>query len=115
MATKYAKAVVIFTIFNIFLSECYAKSINKPQSKVDKSQLDKLLVLQRRETSAANFSRLVTMRLIYGIASLLGLRERIGGVLNGAFVPPGADDDYSLDSFDDDDDDDVDAGDFFDV
>lgn len=56
----------------------------------------KQLILQRRETNAANFVRLVAMRLIYGFASTLGLSDSISGVLNGAFVPPGVDD-YSDD------------------
>lgn len=112
MATTYNKIFITLVITGIICSECLARSIdNSGESKIAKNQLDKLLVLQRRETSPANFSRLVAMRLIYGVASLLGLRDRIGGVLNGAFVPPGADDDYSFD-LDDDDDEDVE---FFDI
>lgn len=42
------------------------------------------------------------MRLIYGIASSMGLEDRLSGILGGFFVPPGADDDYS-DYGDDDD------------
>lgn len=45
------------------------------------------------------------MRLIYGFATQVGLGEQISEALNGAFVPPGADDygDYGvLDREDDD-------------
>lgn len=31
------------------------------------------------------------MRLIYGIASTIGLEDRLEDTLNGAFVPPSAD------------------------
>lgn len=31
------------------------------------------------------------MRLIYGIASTIGLEDRLENTLNGAFVPPNAD------------------------
>lgn len=49
------------------------------------------------------FTRLVVMRLVYGLAKVMGFEEPVSEVMNGAFVPPGADDD---DDFDDDDDDD---------
>lgn len=52
----------------------------------------------RRETSTADFVRLVVMRIIYGIASTMGLEERLAEVFNGAFVPPGEEDgDFGLD------------------
>lgn len=40
------------------------------------------------------------MRLIYGVATRVGLGEQISEALNGAFVPPGVDDydDYGSDS-----------------
>nr|CAD7449971.1 unnamed protein product [Timema bartmani] len=50
--------------------------------------------LQSRETSMFNFVRLFVMRLVYGIASAMGFSEGISNFLNGAFVPPGVDDDY---------------------
>lgn len=50
-----------------------------------------------RETNPPNFVRLLVMRLIYGIATQMGLEERISGVFNGAFAPPNADyDDFDL-------------------
>jgi hypothetical protein len=55
-----------------------------------------LLSLEAKETTAANFIRLVVMRLIFGIASAMGYGEGLSNVLGGIFVPPGADyeDDY---------------------
>lgn len=76
--------------------------------------MDKLRVLQLRETNPINFSRLVAMRVIYGVASWMGIQDRLSGVLNGAFVPPGADeDDYGgIGGGFDDDYDDGDGGGF---
>lgn len=49
------------------------------------------------------------MRLIYGIATRLGFGEQISEALNGAFVPPGAEDyDYDREGYDLFDDDDYD-------
>lgn len=36
--------------------------------------------------------RLLMMRLVFGVASTMGLGENLSGVLGGIFVPPGADD-----------------------
>ncbi|XP_074026851.1 uncharacterized protein isoform X2 [Leptinotarsa decemlineata] len=36
--------------------------------------------------------KLAVMRLIYGIATRIGLGDQISEALNGAFVPPGVDD-----------------------
>jgi len=46
--------------------------------------------------------RLLMMRLVFGVASAMGLGENLSGVLGGIFVPPGADeynDDYGDDEF----------------
>lgn len=59
--------------------------------KVQKKQLSQ--ELESRETNPPNFVRLLMMRLVYGVAAQMGLEERLSGVLNGAFVPPNADDD----------------------
>ncbi|CAG4932213.1 unnamed protein product [Colias eurytheme] len=64
---------------------------------------EKQLLLQRKETTPVDFTRLLVMRVVYGMAKVLGFEEPVSGILNGAFVPPGADDDD--DDFDDDDDD----------
>ncbi|XP_076670304.1 uncharacterized protein LOC143369803 [Andrena cerasifolii] len=50
------------------------------------------LSLQSKETNVVNFMRLLMMRLVFGVASAMGLGENLSGVLGGIFVPPGADD-----------------------
>ncbi|CAF4801247.1 unnamed protein product [Pieris macdunnoughi] len=80
-------------LFCIYVSECKTRKMDYPT--------EKQLVLQRKETSPVDFTRLLVMRVVYGMAKVLGFEEPVSGILNGAFVPPGADDD---DDFDDDDD-----------
>ncbi|XP_012270098.1 uncharacterized protein LOC105694214 [Orussus abietinus] len=67
-----------------------------------KKKYTKQLVLQSKETNIVNFVRLVVMRLVFGVASSMGLGENLSGVLGGIFVPPGVneygdygDDDYT--------------------
>ncbi|KAM7352616.1 uncharacterized protein ACRADG_005062 [Cochliomyia hominivorax] len=61
-----------------------------------------------RETSTPDFIRLVVMRFIYGLASTMGVEDRLEGLFNGAFVPPNADGDiFGLSAFGDDGSDDV--------
>ncbi|CAL1683213.1 unnamed protein product [Lasius platythorax] len=50
------------------------------------------LSLQSKETNVVNFMRLLVMRLVFGVASAMGLGENLSGVLGGIFVPPGAED-----------------------
>lgn len=50
------------------------------------------LSLQSKETNVVNFMRLLMMRLVFGVASTMGLGENLSGILGGIFVPPGADD-----------------------
>ncbi|XP_043670792.1 uncharacterized protein LOC122630397 [Vespula pensylvanica] len=59
----------------------------------------KQLSLQSKETNPVNFIRLLVMRLVFGVATSMGLGENISGVLGGIFVPPGAEDyaDYADD------------------
>lgn len=94
---------LLFLIFAVFLlTPCEMKRrLSQPT--------EKQLTLQRRETTPVDFTRLVVMRLVYGLAKVLGFEEPVSEVLNGAFVPPGVDVDD--DDFGDDDDDD---GSFFD-
>lgn len=57
------------------------------------------LSVQSKETSTADFVRLLVMRLIFGVASAMGYGESLSNFLGGALVPPGAeydDDDYDL-------------------
>lgn len=42
------------------------------------------------------------MRVVYGLAKVMGLQEPVSELLNGALVPPGADDDGDFDDDDDD-------------
>lgn len=89
--------LVTFAVF-LLLSPCEMK-----RSRIkDDYPTDKQLTLQRKETSPVDFTRLVVMRLVYGFAKVLGFEDQMGEVLNGALVPPGADD---YDDFDDDGDD----------
>ncbi|XP_050083599.1 uncharacterized protein LOC126570118 [Anopheles aquasalis] len=55
----------------------------------------KQLYYESRETNTPNFVRLVLMRLIYGIATQMGVEERLDNVFGGAFVPPNAADEGS--------------------
>ncbi|XP_031331900.1 uncharacterized protein LOC116162426 [Photinus pyralis] len=60
-------------------------------------------LLRQKETNPVNFIRLVVMRLIYGMATRMGFGENISEALNGAFVPPGVEEDYDFDLSDQDD------------
>lgn len=63
----------------------------------------KQLEYEARETNTPNFVRLVLMRLVYGIATQMGVEDRLDDAFGGAFVPPNAieeSDDY-LDVFSD--------------
>lgn len=83
MQSKVITMFVILLILNIVLA----------RNKLTKIQKD-LIKLRATETTPIKFITLLIMRLIYGVASTMGLSESLAGVMNGAFVPPGADDDY---------------------
>ncbi|XP_037928480.1 uncharacterized protein LOC119662795 [Teleopsis dalmanni] len=68
-----------------------ATTVRTPEENEEDRQI--FLGASGKETSTPNFVRLVVMRLIYGIASTMGLEDRLEGVFNGVFVPPNADDD----------------------
>lgn len=76
------------------------KSAALKKDKEDQSKIPQnkqfLLDLESRETDPPNFVRLLLMRLVYGIATQMGLEDRISGFLGGAFAPPNAEeaDDY---------------------
>lgn len=56
----------------------------------------------KKESSTSEFIRLVTMRLIYGLAATMGVEDRLENIFNGAFVPPNAHEDgFGLDGLDD--------------
>ncbi|KAJ8982580.1 hypothetical protein NQ317_005051 [Molorchus minor] len=93
------RVFAVLVILAVVLNLCDARS--KYKSK-------KALILRQKETNAVNFIRLSVMRLIYGVATRVGLGEQISEALNGAFVPPGVDDyDYGG-AFERDDEDDYD-------
>ncbi|KAL0818427.1 hypothetical protein ABMA28_008891 [Loxostege sticticalis] len=91
------KSFLFFLTLVLVFSSCEMK-----RKRVRDYPTEKQLTLQRKETTPVDFTRLVVMRLVYGFAKVLGFEEPISEVMDGAFVPPGADDD---DDFDDDDDD----------
>ncbi|XP_046737809.1 uncharacterized protein LOC124406445 [Diprion similis] len=80
MKLRSSLLILLFVLLTIELGEGKTKKKTKQ------------LALQTRETNVVNFVRLVVMRLVFGVASALGLRENLSGVLGGIFVPPGADD-----------------------
>ncbi|XP_051159549.1 uncharacterized protein LOC127280541 [Leptopilina boulardi] len=84
MTLKYA---IIVGSLVIILSICHVEC-----------KKAKLVSLESKETSTANFFRLLIMRLIFGIAVQMGWGESLASFMNGAFVPPGTDyDDYDDD------------------
>lgn len=93
--------------FLILLTLCLVfSSCEMKRKKVRDYPTEKQLTLQRKETTPVDFTRLLVMRVVYGVAKMMGFQEQVGDVLNGALVPPGADDDDDDDFFGDDDDDD---------
>ncbi|XP_044739857.1 uncharacterized protein LOC123301188 [Chrysoperla carnea] len=82
------RLIIITIILIICISNVFSRRIDKNMKKIQKE----LKQIQERETTPVKFVTLVAMRLIYGIASTMGLSENLSGVLNGAFVPPGVDD-----------------------
>lgn len=72
----------------LLLSECDARRRNRKAQKKSAKQKE----YELRETNPPNFVRLLVMRLIYGLATQMGFEERLSGIFNGAFVPPGAED-----------------------
>lgn len=95
------KSVFFFAfVVLLLISSC------EMRKKVKDYPTEKQLVLQRKETTPVDFTRLLVMRLVYGVAKMMGFEEPLGEVLNGALVPPGADDDDDdFDIFGGDDDD----------
>lgn len=92
MWTKRALLMVLVVVVLITITTTDAARKNKKTKKA-KEQKQFITDLESRETDPPNFVRLVLMRLIYGIAAQMGVEDRLAGFLNGAFVPPNADDD----------------------
>lgn len=79
---------------------------SKVSDGLKQQQQDFQLIRQSRETNPINFVRLLFLRLIYGVATLMGFDDGLSEVANGAFVPPGVEDDYGGFGLDDRDSDD---------
>lgn len=105
------KLLLIFLIVLVLSMLCDGRRLKNKRLR-QKAQKKQLATTALRETSTADFVRLVVMRLIYGIATQMGLEERLAGFLNGIFVPPSAEeDDFGFDFGSDD----FDGGDLFDL
>ncbi|XP_050459086.1 uncharacterized protein LOC126855460 [Cataglyphis hispanica] len=85
--------IVLLGVLLICTSIRYAESRSKKTTQ---------LSLQSKETNVVNFMRLLVMRLVFGVASAMGLGENLSGVLGGIFVPPGADDYNDYNDYGDD-------------
>lgn len=92
MRRHFVFLFVLLCVFN--LCEMKKRKMDYPT--------EKQLTLQRKETTPADFTRLLVMRVVYGLAKVMGLQEPVSELLNGALVPPGADDDGDFDDDDDD-------------
>lgn len=79
----------VLVVVILLLADCDARRKRKNPRKKSAKQAQ----YELRETNPPNFVRLLVMRIIYGIASQMGLEERLSGIFNGAFVPPGAEGD----------------------
>ncbi|CRL04030.1 CLUMA_CG017146, isoform A [Clunio marinus] len=98
------KIVLISLVLLIVLSVCEAKKRRIPtkkqnkiqkQSKLPKIKNQKQLLYETRETSPPNFVTLLIFRLVYGIASQMGVEDRLPGFI----APPNAEPDYGFFSF----------------
>lgn len=92
MRRHFVFLFVLLCVFN--LCEMKKRKMDYPT--------EKQLTLQRKETTPVDFTRLLVMRVVYGLAKVMGLQEPVSELLNGALVPPGADDDGDFDDDDDD-------------
>lgn len=71
------------------------KHKNNRHTKLPKLKNQKQMLYETRETSPPNFVTLLFMRLVYGIASQMGLEDRLPGFI----APPNADDGGDFFSF----------------
>nr|XP_023026109.1 uncharacterized protein LOC111514110 [Leptinotarsa decemlineata] len=79
----FRQLMILLVVLAILLNFCDGRKRKKNS---------KQMILRQKETNPVNFIRLAVMRLIYGIATRIGLGDQISEALNGAFVPPGVDD-----------------------
>ncbi|KAJ3652187.1 hypothetical protein Zmor_018174 [Zophobas morio] len=83
---KTLKVIILLFVIVSFLCVNEAKKRRRKNLKG--------MILRQKETNAIDFLRLTVMRVIFGLANRFGFGEQISEALNGAFVPPGVDDDY---------------------
>lgn len=91
--------IVCFTLAVVNCDNAAKDSNGTNEMETERKPVDDTKVESKQsvETNAPNFVRLVVMRLIYGIATQMGLEERVSGLFNGAFAPPNADyDDFGI-------------------
>ena len=105
--------IIIFILFVICLCEAKKRRIpsrhkqKQPQKIIRNPKLPKKqLLYETRETSPPSFVTLLVLRLIYGLATQMGIEDRLPGFLSppnadegdfGFFSAPfGGDDDYDL-------------------
>jgi len=74
---------------------------NNKESQLVFEDPKKLSINKGKDTNTPNFIRLLLMRLIYGIATSMGLEEQLEAAFNSGFVPPNANDEFELDEYDD--------------
>lgn len=101
------KIVIVILVLMIVACLCEARGRRlpsrikqKPQkaqriSKLPKLKNQKQLLYETRETSTPNFVTLLFFRLVYGIATQMGLEDRLPGFI----APPNADEDGGFFSF----------------
>lgn len=72
------------------------KPKNNRQTRLPKLKNQKQMLYETRETSPPNFVTLLLFRLVYGIASQMGIEDRLPGFI----APPNSEDaDYGFFSF----------------
>lgn len=95
------RLVLVVLVLLIIASLCEAKKRRIPprykhkfnqHTKLPKLKNQKQMLYETRETSPPNFVTLLFMRLLYGIASQMGLEDRLPGFI----APPNADADYGF-------------------
>ena len=96
------KLIILIVVVLIVISLCEARKRRIPSrlkhkinrnSKLPKLKNQKQLLYETRETSPPNFVTLLFFRLIYGIATQMGIEDRLPGFI----APPNADEaDYGF-------------------
>lgn len=95
--------VIVVLVVVVSLSEARRRRIpsrlnKKPlrHTKLPKLKNQKQMLYETRETSPPNFVTLLLFRLVYGIASQMGIEDRLPGFI----APPNSDDgDYGFFNF----------------